>query len=143
MSDQTSEHAPAFPTGRKIILRDDPLELVRGPGRACERRAGLSADRVWVEAALARLGGRQQLEEHDVDDRMLRGADGHLEAKLLEHAGELVRALGGTTLALEHERAGPRLDGGEVAVQQLLGLERLRRDARALAQLQHRLLARR
>ena len=53
------------------------------------------------------------------------------------------RTLGGAALALEHEAAHRLVDRGQVAVQQLLGLVRLGRDERALAQLQRRLLRRR
>jgi hypothetical protein len=54
-----------------------------------------------------------------------------------------VRSLRGTALALQHVRAHPLVDRREMAVQELLGVVRRRRDVRPLAELQHRLLRRR
>ena len=48
--------------------------------------------------------------------------------------------LGRAALALEHEDAHGLVDGGEVAVEDLLRVVRLGGEAGALAQLQHRLL---
>ena len=58
----------------------------------------------------------------------------------LERVARRRGALGGPALALQHVRAHAVVDRGEVAVQQLLRLVRVRVDPRALAQLEHRLL---
>ena len=110
-----------------------------GLAGACPARV-VAVDLVRVDPA--RLGEveRQQLEADDVGDRMHGRDERRLAAELAQGRGRAGRALGRPALALEHEGANRLVDRGEMAVQELLGLVRLGRDVRALAQLQHRLL---
>ena len=80
------------------------------------------------------------MEEDHVDDGVPCREHRHVDADLVEHRRQVVRAFSGATLTLEDERPRSRLDCGEVPVQELLGLERLGCDARAFAQLENRLL---
>ena len=68
------------------------------------------------------------------------GTSVDVAAELLERRDRVARPLGRPALALEHEAAHRLVDRGEVAVEQLLGVVRLRGDEAALAELQHRLL---
>ena len=61
-------------------------------------------------------------------------------ADLAERAHDVRGPLGRAALALEDEDPDGLVDGGEVAVEDLLGVVRLGGEADALAQLQHRLL---
>ena len=63
-----------------------------------------------------------------------------VDADRLERSDGLVRSLGASALTLEHERSHAFIDCRQVAVQQLLGLVRLRGDVCALTQLEHGLL---
>ena len=57
-----------------------------------------------------------------------------------QRGGGCARPLGRAAFALEDVGAHRLVDRGEMAVQELLGVVRVRADVRALAQLQHRLL---
>ena len=101
------------------------------------------ADHVGVDAP--RLGevAREQLEAHDVDDRMRRRHEQRVAAELAERPHCVDGPLGRAALALEHEAAHRGIDRREVPVQELLRLVRLRGDVRALAELEDRLERRR
>ena len=71
------------------------------------------------------------------------GTQVDLAAELTQRRGCRRRPLRRHALSLEDERAHRLVHRGEVAVEELLGLVRLRRDPGSLAQLQHRLVRRR
>ena len=71
------------------------------------------------------------MEPDDVHDRVPRRDQCHVDFERLEHGDELGGTLRGASFALQHERTRAGLDGSEVAMQQLLGLERLGGNPRA------------
>ena len=103
----------------------------------------VAVDRIGVDAAGLRDRKCQQLETHDVDDRMPGRDERRLAAEHLERRDRSVRTLGGSALTLEDVGADALVDRREEAVEQLLGVVDLRRDPGALVQLQPRLLRRR
>ena len=78
-----------------------------------------------------------------IDDRVNRRDERRLAAEELERLDRIPRALGRATSTLEDERADALVDRREMTVEQLLGVVRLGRDKRALAELESRLLGRR
>ena len=63
-------------------------------------------------------------------------------AELAECSRDVARALAGPALSFEHDRAHGLVDRGQMPVQELLGVVRLGRDERALAELERGLLRR-
>ena len=85
----------------------------------------------------------EPLEHDDVHDRVARRHERRVAAELAQPRRRGRRALRRDAFPREDERAHRLVYGGEVAVQELLGLVRLGRDPRTFAQLQHRLVRRR
>ena len=95
------------------------------------------ADQVRVDPArLGEVAG-QPLKPHDVDDRMGRRHEQRVAAELAERAHRVDGAFRRSSFALQDEAAHRRVDRGEVPVEELLRLVRLRGDVRALAELEH------
>ena len=110
------------------------LGLARG-GRGRPARV-VAVDAVRLAAARVRDVHGEPLEEDDVDDRVTRRHERGVAAERPQGGGGGGGALGGAALALEDERAHRLVDGGEVAVEQLLRLVHLGRHPRSLAQLE-------
>ena len=123
------------------------LETATCSSRGLASRVLVPPDRSGIDPPL--LGERQdeEVEREDPENGTLPALSLRQElgraAELAERADGVTRSARRAALTLEHDGAHAFVDRGEVSVEELLGVVRLGRDERPLAELQRRLLGRR
>src|SRR6185503_9796775 len=95
------------------------------------------ADHVRIDAPSVGEVAGEELEADDVDHGVRRRHEECLAAELAERAHRVDRAFGGAAPTHEDEAAHRRIDRCEVAVEELLGVVRLRGNVRTLAELEY------